>query len=159
ELCEAGRVSGYRFLLCWLWCSSAYVALLTELGECETARATGLRVVERCTALEIDNAENEIARPLALAEAALHDCARADERLRALLASQLGQGVTGVPLGAVYEASARVAIAAHDHAAFERYAELTAAQYRRGEGSALGARYERLLDEAERAGILEAGKL
>jgi hypothetical protein len=56
-------------------------------------------------------------------------------------------------LGATYEARARIAIWAEDSAAVEKYAGLTAQEYRHGRGSPLGARYERLMEEALRAGV------
>ena len=49
---------------------------------------------------------------------------------------------------------ARIAIWAGDQAAVERYGRLTAEQFRHGRGSTLGARYERLMEEARGAGVL-----
>ena len=42
---------------------------------------------------------------------------------------------------------------AADQGAIEEYGRLTANEYRHGEGSPLGARYERLMDEARSAGV------
>ncbi len=67
--------------------------------------------------------------------------------------------MTGLLLGVTYEARARVAIWAGDDAAVERYARLTAQEYRHGTGSPLGARYERLMDEARRTVALPLPKL
>ena len=67
--------------------------------------------------------------------------------------------VSGLLLGATYEARARVAIWAGDEPAVEKYGRLTAAEYRHGRGSPLGARYERLMDEARRAVSLALPKL
>jgi hypothetical protein len=70
-----------------------------------------------------------------------------------LIAQQRALGVTGLHLGATYEARARIAIWDEDTAAIERYTQLTAEEYRHGSGSALGARYERLMSEARRASV------
>ena len=54
-------------------------------------------------------------------------------------------------LGVSYEARARIAIWAGDGPGVAEYARLTAHEYRHGSGSPLGARYERLMDEARSA--------
>jgi hypothetical protein len=69
-----------------------------------------------------------------------------------LIEEQKSLGVSGLYLGASYEARTRVAILAQDRAEIARYGALTAREYRHGSGSALGARYERLMDEASRSG-------
>jgi hypothetical protein len=60
--------------------------------------------------------------------------------------------VTGLELGATYEARARIAIWFADDEAIATFGGHTAREYRYGEGSSLGARYERLMDEAHRTG-------
>ena len=94
----------------------------------------------------------EIVRGLALAEARLGDPLAA-LRLEASIAEQQRIGATGVRLGLSYEARAQIAIWQGDGAAFQRYAELTSREYRYGAGSALGARYDRLVNEARRRGL------
>jgi hypothetical protein len=74
-------------------------------------------------------------------------------RLERLIERQRELGVSGLQLGATYEARTRVAIHALDHDAARSYAQRTAEEYRHGLGSVLGARYERLCEEARRAGI------
>ena len=56
-------------------------------------------------------------------------------------------------MGLSYEARARIAIWAADATSFERFAELTAREYRHGARAALAARYERLMNEAARHGM------
>jgi hypothetical protein len=56
-------------------------------------------------------------------------------------------------MGLSYEARARIAIWTRDQVAFERDSELTAREYRHGARTSLGARYERLMNEATRAGL------
>jgi hypothetical protein len=98
-------------------------------------------------------ASHEVVRALALAEAKVGDHAQAAARLDALLEAQLALGISGLNLGASYEARARVAIWASDHAAVDHFAQLTAEQFRHGRGSMLGVRYERLMSEARSAGV------
>jgi hypothetical protein len=65
-----------------------------------------------------------------------------------VIEAQKRLGVSGLLLGANYEARARVAILAGDETALSAFAALTASEYRRSAGSPLGARHERLLDDA-----------
>src|SRR4029078_13194045 len=93
-----------------------------------------------------------IRRALALAEAKLGDYASASRRLEGVIYDMRGLEIAGLDLGATFEAPARIAILAEDTAAIEQFGRLTAKEYRHGERSPLGARYERLMDEARRAG-------
>jgi hypothetical protein len=95
----------------------------------------------------------EIERNLALAEAKLGEHQAAAERLESVAERQLEIGVAGLHLGATYEARTRVAIWAGDAAAVALYGRKTAREYRHGHGSPLGARYERLMDEARVRGF------
>jgi hypothetical protein len=106
-----------------------------------------------CRERQIVSAAFPIERALALAEARLGDYARASARIEAVIRALGELGVTGLELGASYEARARIAIWASDEAAIEEYGRLTAKEYRHGERSPLGARYERLMDEARHAGV------
>jgi hypothetical protein len=135
------------------WCLSAagLVEALVGLGEDDEARRTGEDALATCMALDIDVASHGISRALSLAEARTGDAAAAASRLDRIAQRQTELGITGVHLGATYEARARVAIVAGDRDGFERYALLTAREYRHGRGSPLGARYERLADEGLRA--------
>jgi hypothetical protein len=94
----------------------------------------------------------DVIRVLALAEGRLGDPHGA-ERLDALIARQNALGVSGLRMGLSYEARARIAIWSGDAAAFEHYSELTAREYRHGVRTPLAARYERLMNEAARAGM------
>ena len=94
----------------------------------------------------------EAERALALCEARLGDAA-AVPRIEALIASQRALGVSGLRLGISYEARCQIAIWQQDADAFEEYAVLTAHEYRYGADSALGARYDRMINEARRQGL------
>jgi len=121
----------------------------------EEARSAGETALATCRSLEIGVASHPISRALALAEAQTGEHGRAAARLEAVIANQVELGITGLHLGASYEARARVAIWAADKAAIEHFAALTAREYRYGRGSPLGACYKRLLHEARRNGEAE----
>jgi hypothetical protein len=143
----------------WPRLESAYLELLVLLGSAEEARARGLRVLETCVRLGIGLAAFPVRRALALAEAKLGDYEAACLRLDGVLQELSSFQSRGLELGASYEARTRIAIWHADAAAIERYGRLTAEQYRYGEGSALGARYERLMDEVRGSGVIALPEL
>jgi tetratricopeptide (TPR) repeat protein len=128
------------------------VETLTALGAHAEALDAGEQALARCAEHGIGVTAHEVARATALADAKLGNFARAASRLEVVIKEQHELGVTGLNLGASYEARARVAIWAGDGAAVETYTRLTAQEYRHGRGSPLGARYERLMEEAARGG-------
>jgi tetratricopeptide (TPR) repeat protein len=136
------------------WCLA--VAALTEtlvgLEQYERARELGQSALATCKALEIGVSGFGISRALALAEAKLGRFDQAVERLEDVIQRQRELGVSGLHLGVTYEARTRVAIWADDTQAAKEYAERVAHEYRHDEGSPLGARYERLMNEARRMG-------
>jgi hypothetical protein len=148
---ETTPAGGARVTAAWPGAAAGYVETLVELGRFEQARSHGTSALETCERLEIAVMSHPISRALALAEAKLEDYAGAVARLDAVIQEQLLLGITGLHLGASCEARARVAIWAKDGAAVEEYGALAAYQYRHGHGSPLGARYERLMDEARRS--------
>jgi hypothetical protein len=99
------------------------------------------------------DATEELTRVLSLAQARLGDYARASQRLEALIAQQEAANIIGLHLGASYEARTRIAIWASDREAVTKYGKLTAQAYAHGQGSPLGARYERLMSEAHTQGV------
>jgi tetratricopeptide (TPR) repeat protein len=137
-----------------VWCGAvaSRAEALIGLERYEEARAVTTRALELCRKLEIRVPAHDISRALALAEAklGLHDEAAA--RLAAVIEDQLELGISGLRLGANYEARARIATWAADPKTAGEYMRLTAREYRYGQGSALGARYERLFQEAYRVG-------
>jgi tetratricopeptide (TPR) repeat protein len=145
-----------RSRLAWPAGTGGLIGTLVELGRHDDAVALGNRALDLCREFEIDVLSHEISRALAVAEAKCGDYAGAARRLDALIDEQRGLGVAGLYLGTSYEARAQVAIWARDLEALDRYASLTAAEYRHARGSPLGARYERLMEEARR---VEARKL
>jgi tetratricopeptide (TPR) repeat protein len=132
--------------------AAGLVETLTALGAHAEALEKGEQALVICAALGIGVTAHEIVRATALADAKLGNFDRAASRLELVIKEQLELGVTGLNLGASYEARARVAIWAGDTAAVEAYGRLTAQEYRHGRGSPLGARYERLMEEAAKGG-------
>lgn len=134
------------------WCASVAGKAegLIGLERFDEARAVAEQALDTAERLGIGAPSHEIGRMLALAHAKLGDFDGARQRLERIIARQLELGITGLHLGASYEACARVAIWEGDEAAVEEYSRLTAREYRHGQGSPLGARYERLMADARR---------
>jgi anti-anti-sigma regulatory factor len=137
----------------WLRASAAALSMLLELGRFDEARARGEAVLAQSQTLEISVATQRVARELALAEAKTGQAERAIERVECVIAEQRQHGVSGLQLGASYEARARLAIALRNEADAARYAALAASEFRHGAGGALSSPYGRLLQEARRAGV------
>jgi tetratricopeptide (TPR) repeat protein len=140
-----------RILTIWPLAVAGRAEALVDLGRYVEARAGAEAALRACGELGIDFLSHDIARALALAEARMGELDTAAARLQAIIEAKTTQGVTGLGLGAVYEARARIAIWANDGAALDTYASLAAKEYRREHGSALGARWERLMAEARKA--------
>ena len=138
---------------------AGHLEALLGLDRHEQARSEGEEALANCHRLEIHVAAHGISRMLALAEAKTGDGQGAAARLEALIADQVALGISGLHLGASYEARTRVAIGAGDERAIEHFAALTASAYRHGQGSPLGARFERLMHEAGRAGLSRPPRL
>ena len=150
---EGSAVDG-KAIYFWSWLTSH-----ARLGECllalerpEDARAIAGAAVRECESRGTGLGAFDVIRVLALAESKLGD-ARGTERLDALIAQQNARGASGLRMGLSYEARARMAIWSEDASAFERFSELTAREYRHGARTTLAARFERLMNEAARAGI------
>jgi hypothetical protein len=131
----------------------SYIDVLLRLERYEQARQVAHDALDRCRQFEIGASSHEIVRGLALAEARLGDFESAWARLERVIEEQVALKVTGLQLGASYEACTRIAIWSGDIVRLQRYAALTAREYRHGRGSPLGARYERLMEEARGTGL------
>jgi hypothetical protein len=136
----------------WVAGQAGLAETLLGLERAEEARASAGAALEICDARQIGSCAYDVARMLALAEAKLGKTGAA-ERLEATIARQLQRGVTGLHLGLSYEARALVALWTGDETGFQHYARLTAREYRYGAQSTLGARYDRLVNEASRYGL------
>jgi Protein kinase domain/AAA ATPase domain len=146
-------------LAVWISANAGLAETLLEAGEIEAARCGAAEALAVCDARGVESYAYDLVRVLALCEAKLGNGARACELLDPLIRKQTELGVTGLHLGLSTEARARVAIWLDDRQAFDHYASLTAREYRHGADSPLGARFERLLQEATRHGIQTAIQL
>jgi AraC-like DNA-binding protein len=147
-----------HMLLPWIGAQAGHSEALLALGDAEGARACAGSALAICKELDIDAPAHELTRALALAEAKLGDTTSAVARIDELIQRQTALGVSGLKLGVSYETRAQIAIWCDDENAFERYARLTAQEYRYGAHSPLGARYDRLVNEARRGGFqMDAG--
>jgi hypothetical protein len=143
-----------RSIMAWPPATASYVETLVSLDRAEEARVCAEAALALCAQRGMVASAYDIVRALALAEAKLGLYPPAVSRLDTLIAQQRALGMSGLNIGASYEARARVAIWAGDGAAVEHFGSLAAEQYRHGRGSSLGARYERLMDEARNAGMI-----
>jgi hypothetical protein len=125
---------------------------LLALDQPEQARAVATEALRFCIALDVGSFAFDVVRVLCLSEAKL-GLAGAVARLDALISEQERRGVSGVQLGISYEARAQVALWHGDTAGFAQYAELTGRAYRHGAHGPLAARYETLMNQAQRQGI------
>jgi hypothetical protein len=150
---DRNRVHGASVYL-WTWVDShaGLAECLMELGRDEEARGVAAVALAECEARGSGVGAYNIVRVLALTEGKLGD-PRGAERLDALIDRQNALGSVGLRMGLSYEARARIAIWSGDASAFQRFSELTAREYRHGARATLGARYERLMNEAARAGM------
>jgi hypothetical protein len=151
QLSEPDDGDPTRVIPFWLPAVAGLIETLVELGQHREAHTLGTQVLARCREREIVFAALEVERSLALADAKLGDFASAVARVSHVIDAQKQFGVSGLLLGASYEVRARIAIWARDEEALTQFGALTAREYRRGVGSPLGARYERLMDEARTA--------
>ncbi|HKP55337.1 MAG TPA: serine/threonine-protein kinase [Polyangiales bacterium] len=142
----------------WFNAHAALAEALLGLGRAQHAKAVAARALHTRGVHADAVSTIDLVRALALAEAKLGDPCAA-QRIEAAISEQLRVGATGLRLGLSYETRALIAVLQGDRASFERYAELTAREYRYGAGSGLGARYDRLINEARRHGLVEAGGL
>ena len=129
----------------------AEALLLTE--QLTAARQRAHAALERCRQLEIVSVTEGILRAWAVAEAKLGNFESALAAMQDLVSEQRALGIAGLKLGLSYETCARIAIVSGDEDGFDRYARLTAREYRYRAGSPLGARYDALINEARRRGF------
>jgi tetratricopeptide (TPR) repeat protein len=148
-LTEPNNEQPLRSILAWPLAISGLTDILLALDRTAEAHALVAAAYALSQARQMHATVFEVVRMLGLTEARLGRYEQASERLDKVIADQRSLGVSGLNLGASYEARARAAIWAGDSAAFERFSALAAQQYRYGHGSMLGVRYERLMEEAQ----------
>ncbi|MDD9942902.1 MAG: serine/threonine-protein kinase [Myxococcales bacterium] len=136
----------------WATLTLMKVQALIEQGRTSEATTIGTRALDACQRYQLPT--DDLERAVALAEGMEGDAATGLQRLDALTARQRARGVEGLLLGASYESAARVCMANDHLSEFRRYANLAAEQYRPNKSSVLGARYERLMEEAGQRGLV-----
>ncbi len=139
---------------CHVVWSPAAGSLVKTLFECK--RFSEAVELARRLLTDAENADlgimcNYVRDPLALAEAAMGEYESAIRRSEVVVDAYKSRGITGVSLGSAYENRARIAVFMQDQESFRRYAGLCAEQYRVDAGSALTAKYERLMGHARQA--------
>ncbi|HVW29557.1 MAG TPA: protein kinase [Polyangiaceae bacterium] len=140
----------------WAWVAKILaVELLTELGRVAEGLALGNEALEECRAHGMGSAARSLALAMAAAEAKLGRFAEALARVEGVIREQKELGITGLYLAQSYEVLAHVAVAQQDKTAFERSLSLAGELYQRAKSSALRARYEKLVDEGRKAGLVE----
>ncbi|HTU59674.1 MAG TPA: hypothetical protein VMF89_14585, partial [Polyangiales bacterium] len=150
---DHGSKGGSRvYFPTWINLHACLGECLLALGHAQEARDTAGAALRDCETRGSADLASELIQVIALAEASLGD-PRAADRLDALIARQNALGTSGLRMGLSYEARARIAIWTRDTVSFERFSVLTAREYRHGARTPLAARYERLMNEAARAGI------
>ena len=133
----------------WSTAAACRIDALVDLDRAADAVTYGREARDACLQAQLGAfAELELSRALALAEAAQGEHRSASERLEAALEQARDHGMEGLHQGVLHEARARVAIHGGSQENFERFAALTAENYRAGQSPALLARYERLVHEA-----------
>jgi serine/threonine-protein kinase len=135
----------------WANLAGAHLRILGDLGRSADALRLGEEYAQSAESANLGHARSYVLMPLSLIqskfgqpEAALKNVSFAIDDLEA-------RGSTGLVLGLAYETRARVALAASDQSAFDRYAALCTDVLRAPGNPALLARCERLARDARRA--------
>jgi hypothetical protein len=127
--------------------AASHVRVLDALGRLDEAVSIGEAYLEVCAREQLVPGDRLIAVELA------HALGRAGQPIRALaligsaIEGAERSGMSGLPLGVMYETRARIAAMTQDRAAFDHFAELCAAEYRKGNNPALSARFVRMLED------------
>jgi hypothetical protein len=132
--------------------AGAHVSVLSDLQRHAEAVEYGLRYLEIAEREQLSTTGQLL--HVATAEALAHT-GQFDSALRlidSVIEIARARGQTGVSIGTMYEARARIALLQHDRAGFEHFAGLCAAEYRHGTSPFLAARFARLLDQQRPSG-------
>jgi hypothetical protein len=138
---------------CWAANARGFLEALADAGRTQEARAHGARMLQeaRAAGLSVQRADLHLA--LASVELAAGDSAAALSQLLEVDAIREHWPIGAVFAGRCFELRARAAIATLDAAAFEAAASQCEARFSRSKNPILIGRYQRLLQDAERAGL------
>jgi hypothetical protein len=128
-----------------------HVNVLSGLARFADAVQHGLAYVDASTRDELTTTGQVVYVASAEALAQVGRFAEAVEMLDAMIAQAEQRDQSGVSIGTIYEARARVAARMHDHAGFERYAKQCADEYRKGTSPFLAAKFARLIEDARQS--------
>lgn len=136
----------------WWLVAYSHVRVLCDLDRCAEACAAGERYVQTWTDAQLSNVDYGLQQVTAEALTRVGRHADARRMIDRYLDSQHQVGARGLRLGIAYETAARVAEAAGDTVASQRYAELCALEYKGGRDLLLKAKLERLAKEIDSDG-------
>jgi serine/threonine-protein kinase len=137
----------------WAFAVAAELQLLIALGRHAEAAEKGREYLGICERERLFPTHRTIMRGLAEALCRLGELDEALSLIETCLEQTLADGSRGMSVGLVYETRARIALAMHDEQAFLENAQRCAEQFRRGTNPGLGAKYERLMRDAEAGDI------
>jgi len=138
----------------WPHATERRVGALRALGRYEESVALGRALAAYAEAEDFEPVNLlRIYVALSLSEAEAGSIDAASHNLACALRCADREGIRGVPLGIVHEAAARLAIRTRDVAALEAALKTCAAVLLAGGNPSLTAKYERLLREAQAAGL------
>jgi hypothetical protein len=140
-------------LASWAWTASGLLEALTEAGRAPEAREHGERFLRESEAAGLTLSGTHIHLAMAKVALAVGDGPAALAQLHSIEALRERWPIGDVFIGRCHELRARIAIAAGDEPAFERAAQQCDAVFSRSRNAILIGRCERLLQEAERAGM------
>jgi hypothetical protein len=132
--------------------AASHVRILHALKRLDEARTAAERYLKDCEIHELTAPDLPLRASLVLADAG--DCDQAVRVLTPLMEEAEHLGRVGLALGGIYEARARIAIAANDSVAFRAYAERCAREYQKSRNPALGLELAALFDRARERGLM-----
>jgi hypothetical protein len=138
----AGRHPAFAFL------AGMHVNVLSGLARFDDAVQHGLAYVDASERGELTTTGQVVYVATAEALAQVGRFVEAVDMLDTMILQGEQREQSGVSIGTIYEARARVAARMHDHAGFERYAKQCADEYRKGTSPFLAAKFAQLIEDA-----------
>jgi hypothetical protein len=143
----------------FVYLAGAHVRLLAELGLTDEGLRHAREYLDVVRRERLTLADNSLWIGYCQLLVADGEYAEAVRTLDEVIDSGQRLGRAGLALASLYETRARIAIRMQDAAAFERYAELCAHEYKRAENPALAAKLVRLLEDAKQQDVGAAAPL
>jgi tetratricopeptide (TPR) repeat protein len=150
---EAVAIARSRGHLYFSRIAGAHVDLLTAIGHDEQAANCARQYLELWDPNELGNGDADLYPSTALALARGGEPRRGAQLLDNAIAYSQRMSRTGIPLGQLSYARARIAIAMSDRPAFEHFADLSAQEFKRSKNLTIIAKFERLLEEASQCAV------